>query len=389
MPSPKRKTASKKKSQTSASVPLDATSSHDLVWQSESSQKSKAHQEFNEALKKHRETQEQVKEVESLIVLVNTAYAEKVYPELEKQKVLMKKRFVVMCEIFFEERVSLTKNQRDSIRRYLMEACYEGLAEDHKFYMDYLERLETKSETMNRVSQKERAEAQIKKEFGVDIDLDELNQTKFDSEEDRKAHEEKFRDFREKFEYYRHKFHEGKGKKKQTKAQAEKERKNLEAEKLLSLDINVLFKSLAKLIHPDTEQDPILRARKLKLMTRLSGARDNMNIAEILEIKMQVDELIPNNQTDVSFNDSTIKRFINIIKSKISELEQTIKVRLYSHPLLEDYRGKALNSALLKKYITKIIKDNQFVTKVFETELENLTHNPKIIKDIIREYQGL
>jgi hypothetical protein len=90
----------------------------------------------------------------------------------------------------------------------------------------------------------------------------------------------------------------------------EKERKNLEAEKLLSLDINVLFKSLAKLIHPDTEQDPILRARKLKLMTRLSGARDNMNIAEILEIKMQVDELMPNNQTDVSFNDSKIARLI-------------------------------------------------------------------------------
>ncbi len=75
----------------------------------------------------------------------------------------------------------------------------------------------------------------------------------------------------------------------------------MEVEKLLSADINTLFKNLAKLIHPDKEQDPILREKKSKLMTKLSGARDNMNIAEILEIKLEVDSLIPSEQTEISF----------------------------------------------------------------------------------------
>ena len=168
----------------------------------------------------------------------------------------------------------------------------------------------------------------------------------------------------------------------------EKERNIIEMEKLLSLDINALFKNLAKLIHPDKEQDPLLRAKKSQLMTNLSGARDNMNIAEILEIKLQVDELMPDQQTEVNFNDSSIKRFVSILKNKIRELEQTIANRLFSHPLLEDYSGKNISTESIKKYVDKIVKENQHISNAFAKEVEKLEKNPTYLKEMIRELQS-
>jgi hypothetical protein len=366
-----------------------------IVWKGSASNRTKAQQEFNDALNKHRDTQNRVREVESLISLVNQKYVNEVIPEMEKQKALGKKRFSLMCEILIEEKISLGKSQREFIRRFLLESCVEALNEDYDFYQNYIEILETKSERMERLSRKKRTEAQLRKQFGVDVDLDDLNRTDFEDDEERQAHEEKYKDFREKFEEFRSKFYENaygdheRAKKKKSKSQMDKERKIIDAEKLLSLDINALFKNLAKLIHPDKEQDPILRAKKSQLMTSLSGARDNMNIAEILEIKMQVDELIPNHQTEVSFNDSSIKRFISIIKAKIRDLEQTIASRLFSHPLLEDYQGKNVNPDHIKKYIDKIVKENQFLSNAFEQEVEKLSKHPKYLKDMIRDFQSI
>ncbi|MDZ4726407.1 MAG: hypothetical protein SH817_09630 [Leptospira sp.] len=364
-----------------------------VVWVSTGSNQTKAQKEFNDALGKHKETQNKVKEAEALFTLVNERYLKDVIPEIEKQKSMIKKRYTLMFEILTEEKCSLSVTQREFIRRYLMESAYELLSEDNAFYLGLIEVLETKAEKQERLGNKRRAEAQIKQKFGVDIDLDELNQTEFDSEEERQAHDEKFREFREKFEEYRNNHYEKFGRedrsqeRKKSKAQIEKEKKISEAEKMISLDINSLFKSLTKLIHPDKELDPVLREKKSQIMRNLSGARDNMNIAEILEIKMQVDELIPDNQTEVSFNDKTIKRFVSIIKTKIKELEMMISRRLFSHPLLESYPGRSLSPESLRKYVEKIVNDNRSITKVIQIDVERLERDPKHIKNMIRSLQ--
>lgn len=381
---PKKQTARKK---------IDSTD-QDMVWVGVGSNQTKAQKEFNDALNKHKETQSRAKEAEALFTLVNQRYLNDVIPEIEKQKSMIKRRYTLMFEILTEERCSLSVNQREFIRRYLLESAHELLSEDTPFYMGLIEALETKMERKERLAHKLRAEAQIKRQFGMEIDLDELNQTEFEDEEARQAHDEKFKEFREKFEEFRNnhykKYNQGFGsdQRKKSKAQIEKEKKLADAEKLISLDINSLFKNLAKLIHPDTEQDPVLREKKSQLMRSLSGARDNMNIAEILEIKMQVDDLIPDNQTDVSFSDKTIKRFVSIIKTKIKDLENMIASRLFSHPLLESYPGRNLNPDSLKKYVEKVIKDNRSITQVVKADVDRLESDPKYIKSMIRSMQA-
>lgn len=375
------------------SKPIAVMTEESLIWTGVSSNQTKAQKEFNDALKKHKETLERNKEIEPLFQMVNETYLKDVLPELEKQKKLERTRFELMCAILLEEKLSFGKMQREFLRRYLLDICTDSILEDTIFYGKYRDVLETKFERMERLRYKNQMESKIKNTFGIDIDLDDMNRTGFDSEEERESHEEKYREFREKYEEYRAEYFRGRGSKsndrKKSKSQTDKEKKILESERLLSTDINTLFKNLAKLIHPDKEQDPVLREKKSKLMTKLSGARDNMNIAEILEIKLQVDELLPNQQTDVSFHDTSIKRFVGIIKSKIRELEDSIRQRFFSHPLMADFSERKITKESLTSYLIRVKKDNQMVTKAFEEEVEQLTKEPKYIKEMIKELQSL
>ncbi|TGL41374.1 hypothetical protein [Leptospira perdikensis] len=375
------------------SKPTAVKTEETLIWKGVSSNQTKAQKEFNDALKKHKETLERNKEIEPLFQMVNETYLKDVLPELEKQKKLERTRFELMCAILLEEKLSFGKMQREFLRRYLLDICTDSILENPNFYGKYRDELETKFERMERLRHKNQMESKIKNTFGIEIDLDDMNRTGFDSEEERESHEKKYREFREKYEEYRAEYFRGRGSKsnerKKNKSQTEKEKKILESERLLSTDINTLFKNLAKLIHPDKEQDPVLREKKSKLMTKLSGARDNMNIAEILEIKLQVDELLPDQQTDVSFHDTSIKRFVGIIKSKIRELEDSIRQRFFSHPLMADFSERKITKESLTAYLKRVKNDNQMVTKAFEEEVEQLSKEPKYIKEMIRELQSL
>jgi hypothetical protein len=347
-----------------------------LVWQSSASGFTKAQKDFNDALNKHKMAIQRVQEIEAYIDIANEAYYQQIIPELQKQKELEKKRLEMMSVIFLEDLVKLSKQQKENLRQLILETSFEKLNEDRNFYFELIKKLETTAERNQRMVLKQKAERQLKQQFGMDVDVDELNKDFFEKYHQQQAGEHT--DFFSQFENQRER--------KKSKAQQEKEKKLAEAEKLLNTDINKLFKDLAKLIHPDREQDPTLRDKKEALMKELSNARDSMNIAEILRIKLLVDNLIPNNQSVLSFNDATIKRFVTIIKTKIQELENTVAQKLYAHPLLEDLNLRHLTTESIKKYISKEVKHSKHLTNSCEVEIDELLNNPKYIKAIIDDY---
>ena len=364
-----------------------------LIWQSSASGFTKAQKDFNDALNKHKQAIQRVQEIEAYIEIANEAYYQQIIPELQKQKELEKKRLEMMSVIFLEDLVKLSKQQKENLRQLILETSFEKLQEDRDFYFDLIKKLETTAERNQRIALKQKAERQLKQQFGVDVDIDELNKTNFSSEEERQQHQEKFKEFFDKYHQQQtgddadfFGAFENQRERKKSKVQQEKEKKLAEAEKLLNTDINKLFKDLAKLIHPDREQDPTLRDKKEALMKELSNARDSMNIAEILRIKMLVDELVPNNNSVLSFNDATIKRFVSIIKTKIQELENTVAQKLYAHPLLEDLGLRQLTTEGIKKYISKEVKHSKHLTNSCAIEIDELLNNPKYIKAIIDDY---
>jgi hypothetical protein len=365
-----------------------------LVWKGTSTNYTKAQKDFNAALLKHQEASNKVKEIESYLTIASVAYTNEVIPEINKQQKFEKSRLEVLLKIYTKAKVKLGSNQKELLRNLILDECNDRMSSDRNFYFSIVKQLETTEEKNQRIKEKEAAEKELKEKFGIDVDIDDMNKTDFSSDEEREQHKAKYKDFFEKYDsqfnsYFNDYFNFGKNhrERKKTKAQLEKEKKLSEAEKLLSTDINKLFKNLAKLIHPDKEQDEVLREKKAQLMTSLSNARDNMNIAEILSIKMQVDELIPNNETDINFNDSTIKRFVTVLKTKIKQLEETIKEKLYSHPIFNGFQAKTLDIENVNKHIKLVVKESKRQTKDSEDEINFLLQNPNFVVEIIKDYK--
>ena len=180
---------------------------------------------------------------------------------------------------------------------------------------------------------------------------------------------------------------------KKTAKQLDKEKKEKEVEALLNKDINKLFKELAKAIHPDREQDPTLRDKKENLMKQLSNARDNMNIGEILYIKMLIDDLLTENGIETTFNDDSMQRFVKIIKTKIADLEKLNFQKVANHPLFVHLRPQEvkhyilpLEKANLKQYLKKNIQVTKTKTILYQNEVEVLKSNPEYVKKIIKNY---
>jgi hypothetical protein len=372
---------------------LEDENQNQLVWKSVSSNTTIAQKDFNDALAKHKATIKQAQEMDRLVNLAHLEYAKVILPELENQKKLVAQRVQVLCDIYKKELVKLGKNQRDELKVIILDICQQEIQYNRDFYFGIMLQLETTAERNHRLAEKREAEKQIKQQFGFDIDIEDLNRTSFNSEEEKEAHKEKYREFFEKYKEAEAQDFENffNRSRKQTnaksKAKQNKENRLAEAEKLLNTDINKLFKDLAKLIHPDREQNPELREKKEVLMKELSNARDNSDIADILRIKMLVDDLLPNTTTELSLNDSSIKRFVSIIKTKISELEKTMKQKAENFPFMLRINAKNLNSKLINQHISIELETVTSDNKHIQTQINTLSVNPKYIKDFIRGYE--
>lgn len=372
---------------------LEDENQNKLVWQGSSSNTTKAQKEFNDALAKHKATIKQAQEMDVLVNFANTEYAKQILPQLEHQKTLTAEHTEILYAIYKEEPVDLGKYKRQALKQFILDICSQEIEHNRDFYYNIILQLETTAERNQRLAEKQRIERQIKNQFGFDVDIEDINKTTFNSEEEKQAHKEKYKDFFEKYKEQESKEFEDyfnkrtKKEKQKSKAQLDKESKLAEAEKLLNTDINKLFKDLAKLIHPDLELDPELRSKKENLMKELSNARDNSDIADILRIKMLVDDLLPNISSELSLNDSSIKRFVGIIKTKISELEKTIKQKTLNFPFELMVNPKKLNAQIIDKHIRKELKEVALINEDIEREINALKNNPKHIKYIIEEYE--
>ncbi len=364
-----------------------------LVWKGSTSNNTKAQKDFNDALAKHKAIIKQAQEIDDLVNFANAEYVKQILPELENQKKLVAQHTKILCSIYKDEPVKLGKNQRYELKLIILDICSQELENDRDLYYNIMLQLETTAERNQRLAEKQRIERQIKNQFGFEVDIEDLNRTSFESEDEKQAHKEKYKEFFEKYKEHESKgfedyFNRRKQKEKpKSKAQLDKQKKLAEAEKLLNIDINKLFKDLAKLIHPDREQDPELRAKKENLMKELSNARDNSDIADILRSKMLVDDLLPNNSSEFSLNDSSIKRFVSIIKTKIVELEKTIKQKAYNFPFMLQVNPKTLNNKIINDHITKEISSIKYESKHIQSQIDVLSVTPKYIKDFIREYE--
>lgn len=394
-------------------IEQDAVSSNiegSLVWLSKGGKaQSKTQKDFLSTLKKHQNTIEKSKHIDELLAEASKIYSEEITPEYKKQDALEKEKFDVMYDIYITDKLNLKGRIKESFREMLLSICDENMQdlEYSSFYYNVMLKLETPNEKSEREYETKGAERELKEKLGVDVDMEDFMGADFNDEATKERLKEKYQDFFDKqqesfendtdedFDFDNPFGFKNKGStRKKTTKQLEKEKKDKEVEDLLNKDINKLFKELAKTIHPDREQDPIIRDKKENLMKLLSNARDNMNIGEILYIKLLIDDLVPDNTVDTTFNDDSIKRFVKIIKQKISDIERLSMTKLFNHPLFNglNYRYvqqiiAKLDKNTLRNEMKENILSTQKETKKMHDEIENLKNHPKSVKELVKNFQ--
>ncbi len=125
-----------------------------------------------------------------------------------------------------------------------------------------------------------------------------------------------------------------------SKRQLAKEARECEIEALRAKDVGGLYRQLAKLLHPDLEQDPVRRLEKETAMKELTVAYGKNDLHAMLKLEI---EWIHREQAEGSrLTDEKLAVFNRVLKEQVEELEVAL-AEVGMHPRfapLREYLGR-------------------------------------------------
>ncbi len=162
------------------------------------------------------------------------------------------------------------------------------------------------------------------KDFGVDIDLDDFTSDLSENEIIRKMFE-KMGNVQEQFEAQATE----KPKRKKSKRQIEKEDRERQIEEAKTKNISAIYKQLAKVFHPDLEQDTERKVEKETLMKQLTIAYKQGDLHTLLRLEL---EWLQKEEDDLEkLSDEKLKIYNQALKEQVEELEMQIHLAV-QHP---------------------------------------------------------
>jgi hypothetical protein len=177
--------------------------------------------------------------------------------------------------------------------------------------------------------------------------------------------------------------------KKKTAKQIEYEKLEAAAEEMKSKNISTIYKQLAKLFHPDLEQDEERKAAKVILMQELTAAYEAKNLHALLSLELK---WIHNENDHLeSLTDEKLAVYLQILKEQAKELDYE-KNTVFQQPqysaLVEKFGMTISRNPLqttmsyfneLKEYVTGLKRD----LKDFQS-----ANALKYIKEIIKDWKN-
>ncbi|MEQ1554152.1 MAG: hypothetical protein ABL929_08240 [Ferruginibacter sp.] len=186
---------------------------------------------------------------------------------------------------------------------------------------------------------------EIKNVFGeLDIDLDGVDIN--DEEAMAKIFMEARQKVQEREENEQAKFEKMQAKKKKTPKQVAYEKMQEAAEEMKQKNISTIYKQLAKLFHPDLEQDAERKLEKEILMKELTAAYDAKNLHALLTLELR---WIHNENNHLeSLTEEKLAVYLHILKEQTKELEYQ-KISIAEQPqyrvLLDEFGYEIRNNS--------------------------------------------
>ncbi|MFA6631907.1 MAG: hypothetical protein WCU90_06390 [Kiritimatiellia bacterium] len=164
---------------------------------------------------------------------------------------------------------------------------------------------------------------------------------------------------------------------KKTKRQQDKEAKEKLAAEARAKNINTVYRQLARLFHPDLEQDPELKSKKERLMKELTAAYEAGDLHTILGLELR---WLQNNDGDISrLSDDKLQAYTAALEEQSTEIEAEICV-LAHHPRFAPLRLDMFRSGLSYAELLRDLKNEANQTRAWAADLDICTASLERIK---------
>jgi hypothetical protein len=252
-----------------------------------------------------------------------------------------------------------SKNQSEKLRDTIVGLCEEAFAdiepspEQEAFYdkwsdISYKDEIDISKEEVKDVFS-----GFVNEMFGMDLNLNDFD----DSPEGFAQFQEKLK---EQFEQAQSRNQQQNRKK--TKKQEIKEKTEKAEAELKNKSIRSIYITLAKILHPDTEQDNKLKAQKEEVLKKVTVAYEQKDLTTLLKLEMEWVHQTTEHLEQIT--DDRLKIYISALKQQVAELEQE-RINLHYHPRYASVSGYghmqenyAMNEISIDKRELKGIFDN-------------------------------
>ena len=286
---------------------------------------SKQQQKFNKLVKKIKQLREDLVFEKEQLNDNLAFYGEKIHP-LKKEVNQLRSRLVILTYPFLKNRKFAGKD-RDFLR-HLLSGHLDAIFQFEQKPSDELKKIfeevngisfeEAKKNSMDEMLEEMQ---DMMDDMGFDV---ELNPNDFD---DSLSNEElivKMKEMQEKMQSHLEENEAEKATRKKTPKQLEKEEKEKQKEELRKKSINSIYRQLAKILHPDLEQDPEIKADKESRMQQLTAAYEAGDLHTLLSLEL---EWITKEGDDIArLTNEKLDIYNSLLKEQIEELEMEINM---------------------------------------------------------------
>lgn len=342
---------------------------------------------FNRLVKKIEKLRSQIEKTSADFDEKLAKYGKEIYP-VEVELNTVRKELIRLLYPFFTKNKSIKGEQRQTLKRFLQSFLDKILfnesdapeADMQEIYQEVYDISYEEAAAEEFEEMKQGWKAFFASE-GFDLNLDDLKENM--SQEEIAA---KMNEFSEQIEGQVENKTSQKSNRKKTARQLEKENKEKQMAEVKNKNINTIYRQLAKVLHPDLEQDETLKLQKQVLMQRLTVAYKERDLHALLSLELEWIQKEENNIEQLTSEKLAI--YNQVLKEQIKELEMQ-KNNLYQHPRYFPLMRYSNNFGLRYINISAIQSDLKSMINSMNASLKQLKGKGalKEVHDIINVFE--
>lgn len=328
---------------------------------------SKNQQTFNKFIRKIEKLQTELQDAEKMLEQKLTYYGNEIHP-LEQELLSAHKKIAIQLYGFYKGNMPISKADRKILKEVIehqldciISIDCDSLDEELKKIFKAIEGISYEKAQEEEMEMMKDEMAEMFEDLGFKMNIDDLHSNMTEAEMAKKIkelQESLYEQMKEKNNNHQNR------KRKKTKKQAEQEVRKMQVEEARKKNITGIYRQLAKVLHPDLELDPAVKAEKEVLMKQLTEAYQNSDLHTLLRLELlwiQKEEGNPDQLTE-----EKLSIYNEVLKEQVQDLEDDITA-LAEHPRFSPLKKfsplyvplKKLNMEKVKAEISRLIADMQ------------------------------